>query len=155
MDVDLAAGLVWNDTLNRFISSKHERLAQIIRDYNPNYSLVYVPKALRNAEAVGNPEFAIVQNAQSAYPTIIRWLNDEQLEKPAEILKWLFQGDVIRHRPQDVIARIEAEELAEKVWKAKEKLAETEERHEFVSYAIGGGREKLHTWKHKGKKYER
>lgn len=144
---------VWNSELRQFISEDHRRLAEVLHDYKPTFSLVFIPQADRQ---VGEQfPFAILDSPLGKEPYIVRYLTDAQMRRPAEVLAWCFEGDIIRHRPMDVLARIEAKENAEKLLDLKRRDDELQDRIEFGAFMFSGGRDKLHTIKHDGKKFER
>jgi len=144
----------WNSDLGEFVSDDHQRLAEIIHDYNPAMSLLYIPQRDRAGE-VSFP-FAIKEEQLGAEPVIIRYLTADQMRRPNEILAWLFEGDLRKHRPQDVLARLEAEDLADKLLSLKKLEDETADREDKVAFAVSGGRDRKHTVRlGSGRKVER
>ena len=77
------------------------------------------------------------------------------MKEPHKIVAWLFHGDVVRHGADNILNRIEAEENAKKLMELKRQEDELEDRIEFGAFIMSGGRDKLHTVKHDGKKFER
>jgi len=61
----------------------------------------------------------------------------------------------VRHGADNVLRRIEAEEKAKELLKLKRQEDELEDRIEYIEFLAGGGRNKLHTVTHNGKKFER
>lgn len=139
------SGLVWNSERNEFISTEHQAFAGILKDYNPNLSLVYIPAAEREAD-IQFP-FAIVEQAPGKEPYIVRYMTEQQMLRPQDILAWLFEGDLRRHRPVDVLARIELQEKAEELLKLKQREEELDDIADHVAFVSTGGRDKLHTFK--------
>ena len=77
------------------------------------------------------------------------------MKNPHKIIAWLFEGDVVSHGAENVLRRIEAEENAKKLMDLKRQEDELEDRIEYGAFLMSGGRNKLHTVKHDGKKFER
>lgn len=136
---------VWNPERGEFISDEHARLAEILHDYQPGrYSLVYIPMAERTTEADRAKPFAILENSQGG-STIVRYLTEAEMRDPAGIIAWVYAGDLVKHRPNDVIAQIEAREAAEKLMAYKREESELEDRIDYGAFLVSGGREKKHT----------
>lgn len=148
------SGQVWDSSLGEFISEDHQRMAEILADYNPNLSLVYIPLADRT---LGDRyPFAIIERRQGFEPQVIRYLTEMHMRQPQEILAWVFEGDILRQRPQDVLAKIEARELAAQLMQAKRDLDEALDRQDKVAFLSTGGREKKHTVQlSKGRTFQR
>jgi hypothetical protein len=150
------AATVWNSELNEFISEDHRRLAEVLHDYHPGrYSLVFIPiKDRVTAEEIAKP-FAILENRHGG-ATIVRYLSEAEMRDPAGVIAWVYAGDLAKHRPNDVLAQIEAREAAEKLINFKRQEDAIEERIEMTAFLVSGGREKKHSVRlGKGKSYER
>jgi len=125
---------VWNSDLNCFISTKHQQLAEVLHDYNPYFSLVFIPPAQRT-ETDTKP-FAILDSSPGKRPYIVRYLTTAEIDNTQEVLAWVFEGDLTRHRPSDVFSRIEARERAEKALAIKAEMDYREEemdKYEFIA----------------------
>lgn len=149
------ASTVWNSELGEFISEDHRRVAEIIHDYKPTYSLVYIPKADRvTPEEIAKP-WAILESPPNLPQYIVRYLSEVEMSNPTAVVAWLFAGDLDRHRPGDVMRRIEAEENARQLLSMKQREDELEDIIDFGSFVASGGRDKQHTFKHNGQVYRR
>ena len=149
MDTTLnRSSTVWNSDLGEFISDKHAHLAQILADYKPTLSLVYIPKKDRDATDV--KPWAILETPANNKPYIVRYLTDQEMEKPNEVLAWIFEGDLDKHRPGDVFAKMEAKRIAQELLDHKKQEEELADFHDKIEFAT---RTNLHTWKHDGKVY--
>lgn len=139
---------VWNSELGEFINEKHAHLAQVLQDYKPTLSLVYIPK--QDRDATDTKPWAILDSPANMPAHIIRYLTDKEMEDPAAVLTWIFEGDLDKHRPNDVFARMEAKRAAEELMnlkKQEEDLADYLDLFEFAA------KTNKHTWKHDGKVY--
>jgi len=139
---------VWNSDLGEFINEKHAHLAQVLQDYKPTLSLVYIPKQQR--DATDTKPWAILDSPANMAPHIIRYLTDKEMEDPASVLSWIFEGDLDKHRPDDVFAKMEAKRAAEELMnlkKQEEDLADYLDLFEFAA------KTNKHTWRHDGRTY--
>lgn len=139
---------VWNSDLGEFINEKHAHLAQVLQDYKNTLSLVYIPKQQR--DATDTKPWAILDSPANMAPHIIRYLTDKEMEDPAAVLTWIFEGDLSKHRPDDVFAKMEAKRAAEELMnlkKQEEDLADYLDLFEFAA------KTNKHTWRHDGRTY--
>ena len=139
---------VWNSDLGEFVSDAHVHLAQVLNDYKPTFSLVYIPKADRDAD--DTKPWAILDSPANMAPHIIRYLTDQEMQRPAEVLAWIFEGDLDKHRPDDVFARMELKRQAEELMNLKKQEEELADHMELIEFAA---RTNKNTWKHNGRTY--
>jgi hypothetical protein len=140
---------VWNSDLGEFVSDAHAHLAQVLQDYKPTLSLVYIP--VKDREATDTKPWAILDSPANMAPHIIRYMSDEEMQKPAEVLSWIFEGDLTKHRPDDVFARMEAKRAAEELMNLKKQEEELADHMELIEFAAKTNK---NTWWHNGKKYQ-
>lgn len=143
----------WSSEHGEFISDAHRQLAEVVNDYNPNLFVAHIPRT--EGDGMEQFPFAIIEHQTGQEPVVIRYLTTEQMQNPKAILAWVFEGDLIRHRPLDVLTRLDAEARAEELLKMKAWEEEAQDREDQIAFFGSGGREKLHTIKHNGKKFER
>jgi hypothetical protein len=139
---------VWNSDLGEFINEKHAHLAQVLQDYKNTLSLVYIPKQQR--DATDTKPWAILDSPANMAPHIVRYLTDKEMEDPAAVLTWIFEGDLSKHSPDDVFAKMEAKRAAEELMnlkKQEEDLADYLDLFEFAA------KTNKHTWRHGGRTY--
>jgi hypothetical protein len=139
---------VWNSELGEFVSDAHAHLAQVLQDYKPTLSLVYIPQKDRDVTDV--KPWAILDSPANMAPHIIRYMSDAEMQKPAEILAWIFKGDLTKHRPDDVFARMEAERAAEELMNLKKQEEELADHYDLIAFAAKTNK---NTWRHNGKTY--
>jgi hypothetical protein len=142
---------VWSSDVNEFISSKHQRFAEILNDYDPNFHLEYIPKRDRAHDDM--KPFRIVSVEPNRPRHIVRDISEAEMENPQKILEWLFEGDVRRHRPDDIFARMEAKRIAAEVWNQKQEDDDEEDRQEFLAAVLRGGRDRKNWFRHNGVTY--
>lgn len=136
-----------------FLSARAARLQEILRDYNPYLSLVFIPAA--NRDATDTHPYGILDSSPWVEPYIIRHFTELEIDDPAKILAWLFEGDLSKHSPVDVMTRQRlAEEAAQLVDLRRQEDARLE-RQELTAALIGGGRDSKHFYRHNGKTFRR
>jgi len=143
---------VYSSEVGEFISSKHQRLAEIINDYNPSFFLEFVPKNQR--DATDSKPFRIVSRAENRPPHVIRYLSAPEMDNPQAILEWMFEGDVTKHRPDDIFNRMETKRIAAEVWAQKQEDDEHEARRDLLEQVIQGGRDHKNYFRHNGVTYK-
>lgn len=139
----------WDSDTESFISSKHQRLAQVLHDYNPYFSLVFIPP--KDRDETDTKPFAILDSSPAHAPYIVRYLSEAEMDNPNEILGWVFAGDLSKHRPVDVFQRMELERQAGELLTHKQREAELEDQADFIDFLWR--RSPKHTIKHNGQVY--
>lgn len=124
-----------------WINEKFARISEIISDFDHRLQLVWIPP--ENRTAFDTKPYAILHTADNGAQKIVMYIKEEDLDE--RILAHLFLNDTERH---DVIARLEAEELAAQVVKNKELMEKAEERQDFIASVV---KSPLHSYKHKGR----
>lgn len=124
--------VTWDSQMGCFISDKHVQLAGVLSDYNHYFSLIFIPP--KDRAATDTKPWAILDRTPGRPPYIMRYLSDAEMENPAEVLKWVFEGDMSKHRPVDIFDRMQAAERAEQLLKLKEKEEHLADAQEFGEY---------------------
>lgn len=132
----------WNSEFKEFISDDHQRMAEVLEDLNPNLRLVFIPA--KDRDASDTKPFAIAEYRPGQEPQIIRYLSMLEMQNPTEILAWCAAGDLVRNRPQDVLARIEREETMKELLELKKREDELEDILEMGAFV---GRTHLNSFK--------
>jgi len=145
---------VWDSATGAFISTAHQRLAEVLNEYNPYFSLVFIPPA--NRDATDTKPFAILDSSPGKPKHIIRYLSEREMENPSEIIGWIFNGDMSKHRPVDVFQRLENERVAKELLDLKAREEEAEAREDFADWVFGEGPGHAGNFaKHNGQTYRR
>jgi hypothetical protein len=125
------------------LSQDHERVAQLLKDYNPELELQYIPENERSA--FDAKPFRVVHNSPKFGVYVIgNFAVDEVNEK---LVSFVFKHDA---KNRDVLSDLEAEEAAREALRLRKILDEHEERQDFGKSLI---QSPLHTYRHAGKKY--
>lgn len=136
-----------------FLPSQAARLADVLHDYNPYISLVFIPPRERS-EADVFP-YALLDRSPAHAPYIIKHLTERELEDPASVLAWLFEGDLSKHSQVDIMARQKLKQDAEKLLKIQEQEDARQERLELSTALLSGGVNNKHYFRHSGKTFRR
>ena len=142
---------VWNSELGCFVSDSHVQLAGVLHDYNPSFSLVFIPP--KDRDATDTKPWAILDSSPGVKPYIMRYLSDEEMKDTNAVLAWIFEGDLSKNRPADVFDKIQARERAEEILKLKAREEQLEDAQEFAEFAFTS--KSPHTFKHNGQTYRK
>jgi hypothetical protein len=126
------------------LSAKHERIAEIIRDYDPNLELAWIPPDSRTA--FDREPFAIIHNNPQGGRYVVGYFREDQMNH--QIIAHLFK---INNANRNVLTDLEAEEAAHKALEYKTLMDEQAEREEFAKSLI---KTRKHRYRHNGKVYE-
>jgi hypothetical protein len=124
-----------------FISAEHKRIAEIVNDYDQDLYLLFIPPARREP---GDHPYAVMHQPEGKAPYIAAYFD----ECDERILEHLFLNDTRRH---DMMAKIEAQELAQQLVDAKRREDIAAEKADM---AKSMWRSPLHSYKHNGKKLD-
>lgn len=137
---------------SNYVGEKLDTLRRILQMYSPTFDVLYNPEGRRVGDRICN--FAILESPPGVEPYIIRYLTEQDIDDPVSIRDWVAGGDLRRHRPQDVLARIEMEEQIKIQEKRRIAAERQQEQADFAATVVRGGSNKLHTFKHGGRRYE-
>jgi len=127
-----------------WVSESHMRIAEIIRDYDPSLSLVWIPVDQRSEEDRGR-EFAVVHSPPDG-PTYTVF-HCPASEVDHRLLARLFNGDMAKN---NVLNWLDSIEEAKAIIKAKQDMELAEERQELVKSIIKSPKS---VYKHNGVQY--
>lgn len=125
---------VWDSASGAFISADHQRLAEVLNDYNRHFSLAWIPP--KDRDATDTRPFAIIDSSPGRPPYAMRHLSEDEMKRPNEILAWIFEGDLSKHRPVDVFEKMELRNKAAELLALSSQsdlLAEEEDKWEFIA----------------------
>lgn len=149
-----AEARIYSSETNDFVSQSHMQFAQILNEYDDTLTLEYVPSMERDETDV--KPFRIRQTPRNGQPPyIVRYLTEAEMQNPAEILAWIWEGDLKKHRPVSILERMEAREKFEQVLQMKAAEDEKEAAIDLMYNLARGGRDRKHYYRHNGKKFER
>lgn len=113
----------------RWVSENYERLARVVKDYDPQFELRWIPPENRVSGEERAKPFVVWDTTANA-----PFFFASELDTPEDILEKLFNGD---NAKGDVLARLEARNAAREALKMKEELDAAEERQEYMAWLMG------------------
>jgi hypothetical protein len=133
---------------NSFVNTKHQQLAEVLQDYNPELALMWVPPKDREAaDDTDRKPYAILHTRLDGNQYIVMYLSEIEMENTQNVLARIFAADMSKHDNQ--LAIIEAAEAARNLLAAK---ADMDLREEQADMARSMLKSPLHTYKLNGKK---
>lgn len=130
----------------RIVSAVHQRIAEVIHDYNPELSLMWIPPDQRTTE--DSLPFAVVHTRENGIQYPLFYLKEDEVDE--RVLTRIFYMDMSKSSPANMLTMLNAQEAAQKIMEAKEREERIGEQREFAKTLL---KSPLHTFKHKGKKY--
>lgn len=125
----------------QWVSEKHERLARVVKDYDPFLEFAWIPPDKRTAE--DTKPYAVV-DTRTNYVAF----KASELDTPEDILTKLFSGDTTKTNP---LANLEAREAAQKALEYREQMDAMEEAHDYAKFLMTSPKNYI---KHDGKKFD-
>jgi hypothetical protein len=137
---------VYDADSGHFVSSEHQRVAEVIQEYDPNLYLMWIPPEKRELD--DTQPFAIVHMPSDGKQYVVRRLKEDEVDY--RLLAWLWSNDQAR-KGNDVLGRLEAEEAARKALELKVEMERREETRELATSIV---RSPLNWYKHNGKVFK-
>ena len=128
-----ASGIVVTEN-GRMVDAQVERIAAIIKDYDPNLELAWVPPENRSSDGTSKEfPFAVVyHNPATGQTEPVMLLRENEIDH--RILKDLWRND--NAVGTSALDEIEAEEAARKAVELKEEMDFREEQQELATWMI-------------------
>ena len=133
---------IFHATPNGFISEKQERVAAIIKDYDPDIELVWIPPINRLTEDDGK-EFAVMHRNPDY---IIFYAKADEIDE--RLLQRLWRSD---NSNGNVLNAMDAHNAAVEAMRMREQLDREEETADIARTVLTS---KLNTFKHDGVIYQ-
>lgn len=154
METVLQGGKVWSSELGEFVDQNHVILAGMLQDYDPRFSLAYLPAAHQGAFGQHKP-FMIQERTNDGRLVDIRGLTYAEMADPAAIIAWVALGDVRRRGVDTVFAEMEFKRLANAAIDERRREEERADRREMIETLARGGRDRKHFYRHNGQTFRR
>lgn len=126
-----------------FISEAHQRIAEIIKDYEPTLELVWIPPSKRNFN--DTYPFAVVHRPVGKPEYVVRKLKENEVDN--RLLAWIFANDQERSNP---IVMMDKLDQANEIIKAKRHEEELAEQRDVALSIL---KSPLSVYKHNGVVY--
>lgn len=125
------------------LSVKHERIAEIIKDLDPNLELAWIPPDQRSS--FDRHPFAVIHRSPNGSQYIAMTMAENEVDE--RVIAKLIHRDT--HKGA-VLDEMEAHEAAHRLLKAKENMEEVEQKRDFAEAVLKSNK---HTYRHEGRKY--
>jgi hypothetical protein len=127
----------------RFVSEKHMRVAEIIRDYDPNLEIEWIPEDKRAAQ---DPPFRVVHtNPTTGYRYVVCYADN--LDGP--LLERIYKMDAEKHG--NILSDVDAHNQAVKALIKKKMEDEMAEANDLAASIL---RSPKSVYRHNGVKYQ-
>src|SRR5690242_16684622 len=111
---------VYSEEAKCFVSSKMQRLGEILLDYDPYLTLRWIPPNARTSE--DSLPYCIVHEIPGNKPYVVKYFGE--LDDPQDILAQVFAGDNKNH---DVMRELDAKNAAAEAFRLKEQIDAAQE----------------------------
>jgi hypothetical protein len=112
-----------------WVNENFQRLAEIIKDYDPYLELRWIPPGQRDTDADKKNPYCII-DTRSDY--IVMFASER--DTPQSILARLFTAD---NKHGSVMDRLDAENAANEAFRLKAQIDDEEMKKDFVAWLIG------------------
>lgn len=123
------------------LSDLHERVARLLKDYNPELELQYIPE--KDRSSFDARPFRVVHNSPSLGTYVVGYFKADEVNET--LIAHIFMHD---GRNRDVLTDLEAKEAARDALLMREQLDKHDERLEIAQAMV---RTRKSTFKHNGK----
>lgn len=132
--MDTRGAYLLSSQSGHFVSAEHQRIAQIINDYDPDMTLVWIPPEERNL----NEEFpfAVMHTMPNGHTYIVRKVREHEVN--AELISWLWTNDLAKQGVTNIAAYVESLENAQKAVELKRREEEMADKADFFKTVLEG-----------------
>lgn len=127
-----------------FISERVSRIAELIREYDPNLDVRWIP---HNKRTRSEPQFAIVERMTNGAEAVVFYVQDEK-EFDGSVLERIYMNDAAKHG--NILDKIEAQNQAVRALQEKDYKEKMAEATDLAYHILKSPK---HTYTHKGIKY--
>jgi len=132
------------DETGKFVSQEHRRVAELVAEYDPSLSLVWIPPEKRDHDE--QFPFAVLHSPEGQKPYIVRKVQMQDMNET--LIAGLWMNDQARNK-RDLPSWLEAQEFAQKEMKRKRSEEQLAEFSDFATSVLRG----KNWYKHDGKVY--
>jgi len=122
-------GFNWDEETGHFLSAEHQRIAQVIHDYDETLELAWIPPKDRALNE--KYPFAVIHRPDNAPPYIVMRLQETEVDH--RVVARLWNADNSNH---NVLSAIEADEAARRALEMLRREEENLEAREKAAWAI-------------------
>lgn len=106
---------IYSEEAQCFVSSKLQRLGEILQDYDPYLTLRWIPVNARSSE--DSLPYCVVHESPGAKSYVVKYFGE--LDEPEDILAQIFSGD---NNKGNVLNKLEAKNAAAEAFRLKEQM---------------------------------
>jgi hypothetical protein len=125
-----------------WVDERHARIAELVKEYNPNLDLVWIPPENRIKNSNEAP-YAVRHTTPDGKSYIVFHIQQGELDH--RVLAKIYAGDTTKH---DVLEELEMEEKAKEIIRLKELEDAAADRRDFIKTVAASP---LHRFRHNGK----
>jgi hypothetical protein len=140
----LGSSYRWDSKTRQYIDRDHQRIAEIVNDYDPSLFLCWIPPDKRTP---GDDQvFALVHQRIGQPEQVVKTFRANEIDE--RIIAWIFRADTTRN---DVLSQIDAQNAAAALVEAKQWEETRAEMKDFMATVLKSPK---HVFKHDGKRFE-
>jgi hypothetical protein len=127
----LSSAISLQGAVGHFASREHQRVAEILHDYDPSLSLVFVPADQR--DGCDDFPYAVLCTQDGRAPYIVRRVRAEDMNE--KLLSWIFYNDQTHGDP---VASIDAAQEAIKLKRTMDLEDAKQAQYDFAKSVLRG-----------------
>lgn len=131
---------IYSEEAQCFVSSKLQRLGEILLDYDPYLTLRWIPPGARSSE--DSLPYCVVHEAPGAKSYVVKYFGE--LDEPEDILAQVFAGD---NKHGNVLAKLDAKNAAAEAFRLKEQLDQQMESADMFHFLMTNRSKNWVQWK--------
>lgn len=131
---------IYSEEAQCFISSKMQRLGEILLDYDPYLTLRWIPPNLRTSE--DSLPYCVVHEMPGKAPYVVKYFGE--LDDPQDILAQIFAGD---NDNGNVLRKLEAKNAAAEAFRLKEQMDAAMESADMFHFLMTNRSKNWVQWK--------
>lgn len=131
---------IYSEEVGCFISSKFQRLAEILQDYDPTLEMRWIPPGSR--ESTDTRPYCIVHSLPGKPPYVVMYFGE--LDNPEDILAKIFAGD---NNQGNVLSKLETANAAAEAFRLKEQMDQDLESADMFHFLMTNRSKNWVNWK--------
>jgi hypothetical protein len=122
---------VFSEEAGSFISSKHQRLGEILQDIDPYLELRWIPPNMRTDIDTSRP-YCVVHSLPDKPPYVVMYFQES--DEPENILAQIVAGD--NWGKANVLQKLEMQEKVAELFRMKEQMDAAEESADMAHFLM-------------------
>lgn len=149
--MSLGGAGVYSTEHGQVLDGNAMRFAEIIADYNPYFSLEFIPER----DSTGEKPYRIVDRTPKYPVNVVRYVTHAEMLQPHKVLADIFKGDQRFHSAGSILNDMELEDKARRLLDFKRQEEAALEAEDLLVFNLTGGRDRKHSIRHGGRTIER